>query len=135
MLTLKPTKLRGFTLIEVLVALAILVASLGFIYEILTLNRQRVEEIATANKGLIIAQSKLAEYAESQIQAEGGIDGYTWQITISNYEPVGENFNKEARARNPLKLVKVEVRVAWPSGLGNKKIELTTLRPAKGGTP
>ncbi|MDB9999132.1 type II secretion system GspH family protein [Porticoccaceae bacterium] len=130
----KGTAPNGFTLIEVLVALAILVGSLGLIFEILVQSRQRVEAIAKANKGLIIAQSKLAEYAESQVQSQGEQGIYQWRATNAKHEPDRSGLAQETTDHHVLTLEKINISVDWPSGSSRKKIELTTLRPTKGST-
>lgn len=139
---------NGFTLVEVLVAFTILATSIGVIYQILATGRQQIDEASKATTGLNIAQSVIAEYAQSQVPNEGYIDDYHWTVSLSDFKPVKpadasqsiENQSKpaikameeQARQRNPIKLTEIEVTVSWKSTRGRQQVTLSTLRPLKG---
>ena len=130
---------QGFTLVEVLVAFTVLMVSLGVLYGMLHTTRQRSEELLHAASALSIAQSLMAEHAQTQQAGEGVIKDYHWQVTLFRYpvtpDPSQPNDDRQQQAHqhNPIKLVQIAVQVNWHKGRGAETISLVTLRPAKQG--
>ncbi len=124
---------RGFTLIEVLVAFAVLAMLLGAIYQTFSsgLNASaRAERRAVA---ALHAQSVLAALGSgepiSQGEATGELDGgYRWQTSVRLLESAGqESASKTAR----LDAFEVTVTVSWEAPLGRQgSVSLNTLRLA-----
>lgn len=119
---------RGFTLIEVLVAFAVLAMLLGAIYQTFSsgLNASaRAERRAVA---ALHAQSVLAAVGAdgpiSQGEATGELDGgYRWQTSVRLLESAGETARLDA--------FEVIVTVSWEATLGRQgSVSLNTLRLA-----
>lgn len=104
---------RGFTLVEVAVALAILALSLGVLYQTFGWGLRRTGLLQQQETALLTAQSMLAEIrARPRLQA-GTTDGRTpqgmqWSAHIEPYD---------ARSRNKsLRAWAVIVEVSWGAG-------------------
>jgi general secretion pathway protein I len=118
----------GFTLLEVLVALAVLAVSLGTIYALFTsgLNAaDRGEDVIVATA---LAQSKLEALGIAEPlalgESSGRFDnGFRWHRTVRAY-------------RGPLALARyevavplaVDVAVSWPDGRRLRTVTLSTVR-------
>jgi general secretion pathway protein I len=124
------TAASGFTLIEVLVALAIAALGLGFL--------MLAAGTGLGNSGLAdrtieatrLAQSHLAQAGVTvplrpgeQSGDDGG--GYSWRVRIS--QPLTHTGAPSATAPQlPLGLYTVEVTVSWRSGAVTKAVSLTS---------
>lgn len=122
---------RGFTLIEVLAALAILGLALGVLFQIFStgLGSARVAQgytLATA-----LAESKLASLGIEEPLAEGETagwfdDDFRWRVAVRSYE-------QEARAAGEgasIEPYEVVVTVSWGEPDEERSVSLTTLRLA-----
>lgn len=107
------TASRGFTLIEVAVALAILALSLGVLYQTFGWGLRRTGLLQQQETALLTAQSMLAEIrARPRLQA-GAADGRTpqglqWNSRIEPYAVRSSNQSLRAWA--------VTVEVSWGTG-------------------
>ena len=105
---------RGFTLLEVLVAFAILALALAAIYEALSTSAARAAALADRVPALSLAESLLAEYSvrpEFKEAVLSGDDGpYHWTVTQT---PQGAT--KDNSSRVLLNDVSVTVRWGTPS--------------------
>ena len=124
---------RGFTLIEVLVALAVLALALGVLFQIFStgLNNSRVAEAYA--KATLLAQSKLASLGIEESLGEGQNTGrfdeqFGWRIDIHSHEREEEPVGQDA----PLKPYEVVVTVYWGETDEERSVSLTTLRLAPG---
>lgn len=126
---------RGFTLIETVVALAILGLGLAVLIPVFgdVLDRNaRADARATAAS---LAQSLLARLDNDLPLAPGTTtgrfdNGYRWEIAIT---PYGDDADRGAW---PLTPYQVLATVAWPAGQAERSVMLTTLRLApKGAAP
>ena len=124
---------RGFTLIEVLVALAVLALALGVLFQIFStgLNNSRVAEAYA--KATLLAQSKLASLGIEESLGEGENTGrfdgqFGWRVDVHSHEreerPVGQV--------TPLEPYEVVVTVYWGETDEERSVSLTTLRLAPG---
>jgi len=103
---------RGFTLIEVLVAFAILAVGLGFLMHVIANVVGRTAEADLRVGALQVAQSLLDRVGVDVPLADGPSEGesadrYHWQLQI---EPYGE---EEDRQNWPVAAHRVTVTVAW----------------------
>jgi type II secretion system protein I len=122
----------GFTLIEVLVALAILAVVFGFAMESLSgsfywQERSHQDEIAT-----LVAQETMARVGHDIPLKNGRVDGrtaggYAWQVDISAYG------DATAAARARLIPHRIDVIVGWTEGNFLHRLRLTGLRLAPAG--
>ena len=120
------TRQRGFTLIEVLVAMVILATTYGVLLKIFggaIRNTARIEDYRTA---LTIAESTLALATESANEApEGEVgDKFRWRVRS---EQVPGVMAAEYISRSGPGLITVTVE--WDSGPGKQhQVELSTVR-------
>jgi general secretion pathway protein I len=118
----------GFTLIEVLVALAILAVAFGFAFSALSggfdwLNRGRSEQAA-----VYLAEATLARIGHDLPLRDGHfagspIDGFGWSVDIVPYEDAG---TRQAQ----LHAHQVTVIIRWTELRRDRAFQLTSLRLA-----
>jgi general secretion pathway protein I len=117
---------RGFTLLEVIVALAILAVGFALAMELLANGVRSAKASEDYTQAVLLAQQKMAEIAVTRDLAGrsdagefGG--GFRW---IAEVQPI------EQEETLPGRLYNVRVRVTWPGRRGEKSIDLQTLRMA-----
>ncbi|NBC49507.1 MAG: prepilin-type N-terminal cleavage/methylation domain-containing protein [Gammaproteobacteria bacterium] len=119
---------RGFSLLEVLVAFAILALSLGVLLQIFSraLNTTALNE--TYSRAVALAEAKLEGVGVS-IPLEEGVysgdpeDGMDWVISIAPYQPGGWLGDAAAFASYQVSAV-----ASWPSASGTRRVTLRTIR-------
>jgi general secretion pathway protein I len=122
----------GFTLIEVLVALAILAMAFGFTFRALSGGFDRLDRDQKRADALLRAQSVLTRVGHD-IALEDGIiggrteDGLAWQVEIG---PYGDT---QDLPRGRLIGHKVEVTISWSERHQRRQVQLTSLRLAPKG--
>ena len=115
---------RGFTLLEVLVALVIFALLFGVLAQIFQTGLRQSGVAEAASAATLVARSQLARVGVEVPLAEGEIEGETedglrWQTVIELAEPPSEE--------PELVPYLVTVSVAWRAGPGGE-VTLTTLR-------
>ncbi|MEE8247170.1 MAG: prepilin-type N-terminal cleavage/methylation domain-containing protein [Alphaproteobacteria bacterium] len=122
----------GFTLLEVVVAVAILAVSMGVLLQLFStgLKGARLAEHRTI--ATLLAESKLATIGvESPLEAgeSGGqfAGGYRWRATVGRYEEPG----REEPPDGDAEAYEVVVTVSWGEGSAESSLSLVTLRLAQ----
>ena len=120
--------MRGFSLLEVLVAFAILALTLGVLMNIFSGGLRNLGDGQQYTRAVLDAQSKLSEIGVSQPLAPGEVTGefsghYRWSARVT---PVALSPGSN------VSLYQVNVTVKWGEGTGERAISLQTL---KIGTP
>ena len=121
---------RGFTLIEVLVAFAILAVALGVLIQVFStgLRNARVAEAYTT--ATLYAESMLAAVGVEEPLAAGETSGdfderFRWRLDVQPYE-IPDSDNEAAVGR----AFRVVVTVSWGDEDDPRNVTLTTLRLA-----
>jgi general secretion pathway protein I len=124
---LKPRKeTAGFTLLEVLVALALLGMAVTVVLQLFSANLRSISASEEYVAGSLEAQAKMREVLEDKDISEGtrsGItdNGYRFQVSVSD--------SLTERSENlPVKLMEIEVKVYWTQGNKDKSLTLKTLK-------
>ena len=125
---------EGFTLIEILVALAIASLGLGFL--------MMAAGIGLGNSGIADQYIEATRRAQSHLAALGvtaplrasdtsGDDGggYSWRVRIS--QPAMHAAGPSGTAQPPLGLYTVDVTLSWRNGISIKTVSLRSQRVAR----
>ncbi len=115
----------GFTLIEVIVAIAILGISLVLVMQLFAGGLRAARASCDYSRAVIHAKDKMEEITDSPESNRGTFsDGYRWETEVQPYKELKDNVYK---------LVKIKVRVMWPDVRKNSRIvELVGLRVISG---
>jgi general secretion pathway protein I len=123
---------RGFSLLEVLVAFAILALSLGVLLQIFqrAMNTTAVSE--TYSRAVALAEAKLNSVG-ADIPLEEGVhsgdpeDGLDWIVNIEPYQFEDETlaWTSENDTVQPYRITAV---ASWPSISGSRRVVLRTIR-------
>src|SRR3990172_3989156 len=122
----KPSGGAGFTLLEVMIALAILGMTFAFAMELLATGVRSAKTSEDYVQAALLARQKVAQVAvlrSTDGEADGGEfgGGFRW---VSEVHPLPQEEELPAR------LYQVRVRVTWPGRRGEKSLDLYTMRMA-----
>ena len=117
----------GFTLVELLVSLAILAVALGVLFTAISgaLDRAREsrdEMVATSLVQSLLARAGTERSLESGTTGGTYTNGFRWQLRVS---PYGDDDDRKAWQAAAFV---VEASVSWQHGNGTQTRRLTTLR-------
>ncbi len=119
---------QGFSLLEVLVAFAILALSLGVLLQIFSRAMNVTAVSGDYSRAVALAESKLNDVGAA-IPLEAGVhsgepeDGMDWIVNIEPYQPegwLGED--------PPLQPYRVTAVASWPGTRGTRRVALRSLR-------
>jgi general secretion pathway protein I len=125
------THARGFTLLEVMIALAILGVAVAAIFDLMKVGLLSVEASAGYSRAVLHARSKMGELlTELPIKAGGTSghfdDGYTYETSIQHTELPGLAQASGDDAGPAAEVYLVEVSIGMPNQ--ERKLRLQTLR-------
>ena len=118
---------RGLTLLELLVAFAILALSLGVLYRIMCGSARSAGDIDRYQRAVILAQSLLSlrdTVPEEGLQQNGESAGYQWRI-------VSAPFATGLSGPNIPQLHEVAIFITWSESGRQRSFDLATLRPQR----
>jgi general secretion pathway protein I len=123
---LSQTGERGFTLLEVLVALTILSISLGVLLAIFSQGLERAQDNAQADNARTLAQSLLAQTEAAPHPSFGDTNGMTnglqWRVRVSPYGTGPDQQAWKGLAQQ------IDATVTWAKGGHARSLTLSTLR-------
>lgn len=121
---------RGFTLLEVLIAISIMAMALGALYAASARATRTAALLERQTIALELARSLLARHAVAPaVPSQNGQtqDGeYAWQITSAPVSAPAARSSESA----PWPLYRVEVRIDWREAGRAHDVSLVTVRPA-----
>ncbi|WP_316181037.1 type II secretion system protein [Bradyrhizobium sp. SZCCHNRI1009] len=117
----------GFTLVEVLVALAMLSVGLALVMSLFSTGLSRTGMAERVAGAVALAQSLMAQVGNSiplRTETRDGAEanGYRWRLAMQPYRPAP---NSDAR---PVELYQVSVEIGWLEGQDPRSYALSTLR-------
>ncbi|WCM93995.1 prepilin-type N-terminal cleavage/methylation domain-containing protein [Acidovorax sp. NCPPB 2350] len=118
---------RGLTLLELLVAFAIMALSLGMLYRAMGGSARSVADVDRYQRAVVLAQSLLSlrdTVPEQGLTQSGESAGYQWRIVSA---PYATEFNGPAVPP----LHEVSIVISWSDGTQIRNFELSTLRPQR----
>ena len=122
---------QGYTLIEVLVAMAILAMSLAVLFRIFSTGLLNVDVSADYARAVIVAEAQLAaaglDVELRQGQTEGAVNElFHWMRTVENYVLAGQSDDQEM----PVSAFLVTVAVEWQHRGRTRQVSLNSIRLA-----
>lgn len=115
---------RGFTLLEVLVALLCFALVFGILAQIIRTGLRQSASAETTIIASLLASSQLARVGvELPLEVgefEGKVDDLRWRTAIQLAEPVTEEAD--------ISLYRIDVTVAWGEPEQDREVTLTTLK-------
>lgn len=125
-------KSRGFTLIEVLVALAIVALALSVIFTGFSVGLRGRRTAEDYEQATMLAQSKLNAVGVVAPLQQGKTSGefndrYRWTVTVKPYEEKGGTESDTSQDR----ALVVVVTVSWNDANHERSVSLQTLRLAR----
>jgi general secretion pathway protein I len=128
---------KGFSLIEMLVALVVLSLSLGVLYQAAAGATRNVRVAAEYTEAVMLAESKLVEHSyitEESYSASGEFGEYSW--SVSSWPAVYENVTSpDQMPLLPRPLQYLEVIVSWAGGSDKRSLDLLTVVPLRSPLP
>jgi type II secretion system protein I len=119
-------RVRGFTLIEVVVALAILGLAVVTIIQLFSQGLRLLKLSGDHQRAVLLADQKAREVEPANSGTESGQEGeFAWERRVE-IVPVPEELTVLGVA--PLRVFRVSVQVRWS---GNRSVEVVTLRTAR----
>jgi len=117
----------GFTLLETLVALAVLAISLGVIYQIFGTSLRNMQYAKEYSYAQMLAESKLSELGKGIPVFEGSFEGrfdekYFWQMQVSQLPSTRKDGADE------IKKYRIDFKILWESNKVQRFIDIPTYR-------
>ncbi len=123
------TNAKGFTLLEVLVSLALLGIAVTAILQLFTADMKAIAASENYVAGSLEAQSKIREVLDNKDLDErrwGGVtdNGYRYEVSV-------REVLAERTETLQMKLMEVEVKVFWTQGRKDRSLTLKTMKTVK----
>jgi general secretion pathway protein I len=120
-------KQRGFSLLELLVAFAIMAMSLALLYRMAGGSARHTADIALQQESVWLVQSVLA--SRSSVRGDGWNEegesaGLKWQVRSAPY-------GSQVQGVQVIPLHQIHVLVTWATGSRPGQLEVTTLLPER----
>lgn len=124
---------RGFTLIEIVVAFAILAVGMGLAMQIATSALRQTRQAAEHTQAALNAQSLLDTVGVGERLEEGSDagefeDGTRWELDVTPYEIALSNDSPQETGMAPIKLFRLQLTVRWGDAQHERSAQFSTLR-------
>ena len=132
---MKPMRMRtqaGYTLIEIIVAFAILALGLTLLLGTLSGATRQVRQAGDAGRAALHAQSLLDEFGELPQPGtrEGDLDEgrYRWRLDVAPWNDPAPRSGPRRSDPNAGRLLRLQVQVAWGEGGPSERLQVSSLR-------
>ncbi len=131
-----PRRQRGYTLIEVIVAFALLALGLSLLLGTLSGAARQVRWSGDAGRAALHAQSLLDQVGVGEPlqpgQSEGDIDGgrYHWALSVSPWVDASAAASNQPRSLQGPRMLELVMTMQWGDGGPRQRLQLRTLRAA-----
>lgn len=135
MKTDRSSRNKGFTLIEVVVALAILGVGLMVIIELFSGGLRLARASMEYTKAVNYARTKMEEITVKPAVVEGTEEGesddktFRWQVGVKKVDLL--SIDKSVDYKPPIELYQVKIEVFWKSGTKEKSTSIESLKAIK----
>ncbi len=127
---------RGFTLLEVMIALAILGIGIVTVLELFAGNLRLGVKASRYTQATIYAQNVMSHLFTQDFLNDGEESGefpggYAWRARVQEIHPDEDRSRLQPNRQNPTDLFhlkEIEVRVSWSEGNGEQNLVLHSLR-------
>ena len=124
---------QGFTLIEVVIALAVFAVAVGVCMQIATSGLRQTRIAAEQTQAALLAQSILDMHGVGERlqpgRSSGRLEGdFQWEIEVSPHEPPLESASPLAPGFSAVQLFKLDLTIRWPAGQKERSERFSTLR-------
>jgi len=127
--------IRGFTLLEIMVALSVLSIGIVTVLELFSGSLRLADRASRRTQAVIYAQEVMDRLFEEETLDDGEESGevgggYSWVSRVQEVRPEeeGERFQTRENTLSPTRLKELEVRVYWQGGTGSQEFVLRSLR-------
>lgn len=130
---------RGYTLIEVIVAFAILALALTLLLGTLSGGARQVRWAADAGRAALLAQSLLDQTGVGEVLQPGRRDGeledgrYRWSMEVAPYVDRARPPATTVDAFSP-QLLRLQLTMTWGEGGPRERLQVSTLRLVQPGS-
>ncbi len=135
-----PRTQRGYTLLEVIVAFALLAMALGLLLGILSGSARQVRWSGDAGRAALYAQSLMDQVGVGERIAAGQRDGeleqgrYRWQLRIAPWRDAATRAAQQPVALGAQELFEVTLAIEWGDAGPGQRLQLRTLRVVAAGS-
>jgi general secretion pathway protein I len=132
MTTIKQQRQAGYTLIEIIVAFAILALGLTLLLGTLSGATRQVKQAGEAGRAALHAQSLLAEFGEVPVPGarSGQLDGgrYRWRLDVAQWNDPAPRSGPQRIDPNAARLQRLQLEVTWGEGGPRERLQVSSLR-------